>query len=62
MNLKKAKRELKQILSDMDVPERRHDDIGWLNRNMHIRNSEHPKFGLAQKLLRIITKKNKFEW
>lgn len=40
-------KELQELLHGMDVPENRKNDIGWLNRNLFIRNSVHPNFEQA---------------
>ena len=41
-----SRKELIDALEDMDVPQMRINkmDIGWLQRNLGIRNSKHPKF------------------
>ncbi len=38
---------LKSLLDEMDVPNERKRDIGWLIRNLAVRNREHAKFNLA---------------
>lgn len=43
--------ELMTMLIDMDIPAKRTSDIGWLKRNLGIRNSEHPNFNRAIELL-----------
>lgn len=35
---------LTEILSQMDIPDKRKDDFRWLLRNLFIRNAEHPNF------------------
>lgn len=49
---------LQIILSDMSVPVKRRFplNIGWLNRNLAIRNKEHPRLDEALSLLKDITK------
>ena len=47
MNKEQTQSTLKEILEGMDVPEMRKDvtnaaNLRWLNRNIMIRNSEHP--------------------
>lgn len=49
-------RELARVLENMDVPKFRFKDIGWLKRNIHINNSNHPNILLAQWLIRNLTK------
>ena len=44
--------ELQNILATMDIPEFRKKDLGWLRRNLFVRNEEHPKFPIAMKLIR----------
>lgn len=48
--------ELRDILSNMEIPPDRFDDIFWLNRNIGIRNSQHPDIGEARNLIRDILK------
>lgn len=43
--------DLKKLLDEMDVPELRKNDVWWLSRNLGIRNSKHPKFKEAMKLI-----------
>jgi hypothetical protein len=48
--------ELRQILDAMDVPKVRKDltvfsNLCWLARNLWIRNSEHPEFQKARRLI-----------
>jgi hypothetical protein len=50
-------KELKQILTSMDIPKLRINDIPWLSRNLMVRNSKHPLFPKAQKLIKILLKK-----
>ena len=38
---------LQEILSTMDVPVRRKNDINWLARNLSIKNSDHPQLSDA---------------
>ena len=45
---------LDYIVEHMDVPEMRRNDLGWLSRNLAIRNSEHPGFELAESLIRSL--------
>jgi hypothetical protein len=49
--------QLSVILATMDVPALRRDltslaNLGWLNRNLAIRNSSHPRFGEAIEIIR----------
>jgi len=46
------KDELDEILSGMDVPAMRLEDMGWLNRNLGIRNGKHPNFKRARELIK----------
>ena len=48
--------ELRDILSNMEIPLDRFDDIFWLNRNIGIRNSQHPDIQEARNLIRNILK------
>ena len=43
---------LQEILSTMDIPELRKNDMRWLLRNMSVRNSKHPDFQEALMLIR----------
>ena len=44
--------ELQNILATMVVPELRKKDLGWLRRNLFVRNEKHPKFADAMKLIK----------
>lgn len=44
--------ELKEILDTMDIPEQRKTDMGWLWRNIGVRNSDHPMFDEARLLIK----------
>jgi len=44
-------RELASILTDMDVPSMRMNDMRWLSRNLGVRNSKHPDFKRAMELI-----------
>ena len=44
--------ELHQIMTTMDVPPMRRLDLGWLQRNIHVRNFAHPQFEHALELIR----------
>lgn len=48
--------ELKLILNKMNVPEGRKSDLGWLGRNLAIRNSNHPDFNRAMELIKELSK------
>lgn len=43
---------LKILLDDMIVPNERKSDIRWLAKNLAIRNSEHPNFSEAMKIIK----------
>lgn len=45
-------KEIENIVRSMDVPEVRISDLGWLSRNLGIRNSSHPKFDEIMKLIK----------
>ena len=51
---------LLQILETMDVPERRKPlnraNIGWLLRNLRVRNAEHPEIDEALTIMRALRK------
>jgi len=51
--------ELSPILDSMDIPETRKEDLGWLNRNLGIRNSNHPEYEKAMSLIKELRKLNK---
>lgn len=44
-------KELKNILDTMDVPELRKQDLGWLKRNLAVRNRSHPEFHRAMTII-----------
>lgn len=44
---------LKQMLDEMDVPEKRKNDLEWLKRNLAIRNSNHPFFKDAMAIITL---------
>ena len=48
--------ELQELLHGMDIPENRKSDIGWLNRNLAIRNSDHPNFEPAISVIKSLWK------
>ncbi len=48
---------LNRLLTDMDVPPLRFNDMGWLRRNLGIRNSENHRFATAMGLVIKISKK-----
>lgn len=50
---------LEEILKTMDVPPARKMDVGWLMRNIQIRNSEHPNINQAIDLIKEIQKERK---
>lgn len=50
---------LETILNDMDIPPFRKNDLGWLIRNIQIRNSDHPKINEALNLIKTINKKRR---
>lgn len=47
-------KELEEILATMDIPSYRIDDLQWLARNLGMRNSTHPQFEKAMKILRSL--------
>lgn len=47
------------LLETMDVPDNRKDDYKWLNRNLGIRNLNHPNFDLAKSLIKELLKNEK---
>lgn len=42
---------LQVLLADMDVPETRRHDLGWLSRNLGFRNASHRNFEEAMRLI-----------
>lgn len=52
------KTEILDIIQGMDVPEYRKEDVGWLLRNLGIRNSKHPNFQIAIDELKKISLHN----
>lgn len=50
----KMPKELTEILMTMNIPLYRIDDAQWLFRNLAIRNSTHPQFEKAMKILRSL--------
>ena len=51
--------ELSRILETMDVPPARKEDLGWLMRNLAVRNGEHPDFDTAKRLISQLAKLKK---
>lgn len=47
---------LQDALIGMSIPDLRKKDIGWLNRNIAINNSEHPNFIKAKWLINQLMK------
>jgi len=43
---------VKELIADMDVPLLRRTDWAWLNRNLRVRNSNHPNFLEANDLIK----------
>jgi len=43
---------LRDLTSKMDVPVFRRDSVFWLSRNLGVRNSEHPDFEEAIKIIK----------
>lgn len=50
------KQELRLLLADMEVPPDRVDDLGWLSRNLGIRNRNHKNYPLAEELIKKLRK------
>lgn len=42
---------LEHLTKDMDVPEFRRNAVNWLSRNLAIRNSTHPQYPEAKKIV-----------
>jgi hypothetical protein len=55
---KEVKNELNRVLSGMDIPKLRFDDLKWLDRNLAINNAEHPNFLLATWLIKKLKESN----
>lgn len=47
---------LESILNTMDIPPFRKNDMGWLMRNIKIRNDNHPQINEAIQLIKNINK------
>lgn len=47
---------LENLTSTMDIPIFRTRSVVWLNRNIHIRNQDHPNFKEAREILKILMK------
>ena len=48
---------LQELLLGMDVPASRRSDLNWLARNLGVRNRGHSNFGEAEKLIKILRKR-----
>ncbi len=48
---------LRELLSTMQIPERRKEDVQWLCRNLQIQNSRHMNFNEARALLIQLARK-----
>ena len=64
-DIERRRSALGTILAQMDVPEMRKelDDPGnlrWLNRNLAVRNENHPMFATARTILTEILKETKW--
>ena len=55
----KTSEQLQEILKTMNVPEARKTDFFWLNQNLGRKNSQHPKFLEATRLILILIKDKK---
>ena len=49
-------KEMTKLVSKMDVPSFRKEDPFWLNRNLSIRNANHPNFDKAMKVISQLVK------
>lgn len=45
---------LKTLLKGMDIPEYRRQDPSWLNRNIQVRNKEHPNYTAALQEIKFL--------
>lgn len=52
---------LHSLIEGMDVPSLRKSDIGWLNRNLGVRNSNHPNFEKAKSIVEAEEKYDNFK-
>lgn len=50
--LEKMLDELEKLTENMDVPDFRVRNVGWLSRNIGARNSNHPDFAKAMELIK----------
>ena len=54
--------ELESILEGMDIPARRREisksNLRWLNRNVSIRNGDHPQIQVARELIVQLLRKD----
>lgn len=48
--------ELEAITRKMDVPEFRRRKVAWLERNLCVRNAQHPRYDEAMELIRALVK------
>ena len=48
---------LADILSEMDVPVTRRGDLGWLSRNLAVRNASHKDFDEATQIIRRLMRR-----
>ena len=46
-----VKKQIQELLTTLDIPKLRRDDIGWLKRNLFIRNGDNPNCAKVLKLL-----------
>jgi hypothetical protein len=46
-----AQSKLAELLKKLDVPKQRAEDLGWLSRNLGIRNGNKPGYARAMKLI-----------
>jgi len=64
-DIERRRSALGTILAQMDVPEMRRElyntgNLRWLNRNLAVRNKDHPMFVTAQTILTEILKETKW--
>jgi hypothetical protein len=50
---------LNEIVLTMDIPKYRREDILWLDRNIHFRNSQHKDFKEARQIIKSLIKLRK---
>jgi len=54
---KQLKEKLSRLTLTMEIPQFRRTSVGWLNKNMKVRNAEHKNFNEAQTIIKELIRR-----